>query len=103
MVFYRATDPGWDDNDTGFRWKPSIHMPRWASRITLEVVSVRVERLNDISEEDAIAEGVTPTMPNLDRLDHVDGFAHLWESINGKGSWQENPYVWVIEFKVVEE
>ncbi|BCB06757.1 hypothetical protein HHSLTHF2_06470 [Vreelandella venusta] len=79
---------------------PSIHMPRWASRITLEIVSVRVERLQDISNEDAVAEGIgTP----LDaRYAALDEFKPLWESINGAGSWAANPWVWVIEFKHLE-
>lgn len=94
---------GYDD-PAGGRWRPSIHMPRWASRITLEITDVRVERLQDISEADAEAEGV-------DFLRHVhDGdegltarqlFDCLWSSINGDESWPSNPWVWVIEFKVV--
>lgn len=80
-------------------WRPSIFMPRWASRITLEVVSVRVERLQNISEADARAEGVT-----LKGGQGYDGWARaeytaLWESINGSGSWAANPFVWVIEFR----
>jgi hypothetical protein len=71
----------------------SIHMPRWASRITLEVTGVRVERLKDISEKDAEAEGCP-----LDRLLARDWYSELWESINGPGSWSANPWVWVVEF-----
>jgi hypothetical protein len=81
------------------RWKPSIHMPRWASRITLEVVSVRVERLNDISEDDAKTEGVALADCCLT---YFHGYSKLWESINGPGSWEANPWVWVITFKVVD-
>lgn len=80
-------------------WRPSIHMPRWASRILLEITDVRVERLNSITESDAEAEGVTDTGFG-DLL--VDGFRYLWKSIYGDGSWQANPWVWVIEFKRVE-
>lgn len=81
-------------------WKPSIHMPRWASRITLEITGVRVERLNDISEEDAIAEGCQCSgVPSS--LTNRGAYAKLWESINGKGSWSLNPWVWVVEFKRV--
>ncbi len=76
-------------------WTPSIHMPRWASRITLEITGVRVERLQDISAEDAAAEGLT------DRAKMHD-FGVLWSSIYGDESWQANPWVWVIEFKRVE-
>jgi hypothetical protein len=96
-----------------YKWKPSIHMPRWASRILLEVTSVRVERLQDISESDALAEGVTPKWePGCSGrlMDAFGGFsfrpaasayAELWEQINGPGSWDTNPWVWVIEFKRV--
>ncbi|EBR6784144.1 hypothetical protein CBO08_01875 [Salmonella enterica] len=81
------------------KWTPSIHMPRWASRITLEITGVRVERLNSITESDAEAEGVTDTGFG-DLL--VDGYRYLWKSIYGEESWAANPLVWVIEFKRVE-
>lgn len=94
------------------RWRSSIHMPRWASRITLEVVSIRVERLQDISEEDAKAEGVDYQAEekdafagwySADRTVLYDtaklAFQSLWQSINGPGSWDANPFVWVVEFK----
>ena len=85
-------------------------MPRWASRIELEIVSVRVERLNDISQADCIAEGGPPSHPSIDSVSRSYGYpdfprswyAQLWESINGKGSWMDDPFVWVIEFKRVE-
>ncbi|MCK2155755.1 morphogenetic protein [Citrobacter braakii] len=80
-------------------WRPSIHMPRWASRITLEITDVRVERLNAITESDAEAEGITYTGFG-DLL--VDGYRYLWKSIYGDDSWQVNPWVWVIEFKRIE-
>ncbi|AVJ78476.1 hypothetical protein CSC02_0013 [Enterobacter hormaechei subsp. hoffmannii] len=92
------------------RWTPSIHMPRWASRITLEITGVRIERLNSISQEDAQAEGMEltgwrPTYSDPDSGGEVwtpyDNFAQLWESIYGEESWKANPWVWVIEFKVV--
>lgn len=91
-------------------WRPSIHMPRWASRLTLEITGVRVERLNSISQEDAQAEGMEltgwrPTYSDPDSGGEVwtpyDNFAQLWESIYGEESWKANPWVWVIEFKVV--
>ncbi len=87
------------------RWRPSIHMPRAASRILLEIVSVRVERLNDCSDADARAEG-TPgghgVIPSYNyHATPSEHFSHLWESINGAGSWAANPWVWVIEFKRV--
>ena len=84
----------WQPGESPLRWRPSIHMPRWASRITLEITSVLVERLKDISEADAMAEGVytDPACPAY------DAYAKLWESINGPGSWDANPWVWVLEF-----
>lgn len=94
LLRYRADgDRGnWD----AWKWIPSIHMPRWASRITLEILRVRVERLWDISPDDCRAEGLP--------ADNTDigvryGFGILWESIHGPGSWWLNPWVWVIEFK----
>lgn len=99
-------------------WTPSIHMPRWASRITLEITGVRVERLHDISESDAAAEGVGSALwfaakgvpedqwvslgeHGAERASHINNFATLWESIYGADSWQANPWVWVIEFRRV--
>lgn len=102
------------------KWIPSIHMPRWASRITLEITDIRVQRLKDISEEDAWAEGCKrglPTdnggffpaeEPDPSGVGHrgwdcaVDWYTDLWESINGEGSWDNNPWVWVISFRVAE-
>jgi len=87
------------------KWKPSIHMPRAASRITLEVTGVRVERLQDISETDALEEGISYNdLPNngLDPRRARTWYHRLWESINGPGSWDANPFVWVVEFKRVE-
>ena len=87
------------------RWRPSIHMPRWASRITLEITSVRVERLQDIDISAAQAEGVSDTGPLiLDSAGNEQGgpiaeYAVLWEQINGPGSWDANPWVWVVEFR----
>lgn len=85
------------------KWTPSIHMPRWASRITLEVTGVRVERLQDISEADAQAEGCAfPLAYEGPDPPYRTAYARLWESINGAGSWDANPWVWVVEFKRVE-
>ena len=89
----------------GLKWRPSIHMPRAASRITLEITSVRVERLQDISEADAQAEGVTDDgslvtdLDGKDRGGTIAAYATLWEVINGVGSWDDNPWVWVVSFK----
>lgn len=100
----------WADGEiqTG-KARPSIHMPRWASRITLEITGVRVERLQDISEADAIAEGIDPKQANKTLLSigaktisgPVAEYSALWESINGADSWNANPWVWVIEFRRV--
>lgn len=90
------------------RWRPSIHMPRWASRIMLEITDVRVERLQDISGEDSAAEGVTDPIGSPRAYGVVtkqfarDQFMRLWESINGPDSWQVNPWVWVVEFKRID-
>lgn len=80
------------------RWRPSIFMHRWASRITLEIAGVRVERLNEISHRDALAEGVDYDVSKPDGAP-LPRFKALWESINGKDSWKANPFVWVLEFK----
>lgn len=87
------------------RWRPSIYMPRWASRITLEITGVRVERLNEISEDDARAEGMPTGQVHPEMYDSLysrDRFIETWESINGPESWDENPWVWVVEFQRIE-
>ncbi len=82
------------------KWKPSIHMRRADSRITLEVVAIRVDRLQDISERDAEAEGCLPMFPDdVSGASYVYAYSRLWESINGPGSWAENPWVWCVEFR----
>lgn len=116
---YRA-DPGMEND--GIKWKPSIHMPRAACRIKLEITSVRVERLQDISADDAEAEGVErtnftgfgderglPVFPEPDVYRGsinqdwtecpIEAYQHLWEAINGPHSWEANPWVWVVEFR----
>jgi hypothetical protein len=83
------------------KWKPSIFMPRWASRITLEITGVCVDRLQDISVNDAREEGISEKeCPNWHA---VTDFAALWESINGRESWDANPWVWVVEFRKVQK
>jgi hypothetical protein len=79
----------------------SIHMPRWASRITLEVTGVRVEWLNDISDDDAAAEGFVEEGSGREWKTGRQRFGELWDLINGAGSWDANPMVWVVEFKRV--
>lgn len=90
------------------KWKPSIFMPKDASRITLHVKSVHIERLQDISSESAIKEGIEPNgsgyinylnKGNTEPLHPIESFRTLWQSINGKDSWHENPFVWVINYE----
>ncbi|MBB5741072.1 hypothetical protein [Brevundimonas aurantiaca] len=99
----------WERSRPG-RWRPSIHMPRWASRLTLEITEVRVERLQDISEADAMAEGASPCAngvwfdgkPEFAGCDARGAYYSLWEHINGAGSWDANPWVWAVSFRVLE-
>jgi hypothetical protein len=102
--------PDWG-RDHDMRWdrRNSIHMPRWASRITLEVTGVRVERLQDITEEDAAREGVAPFIKDPEGDCWTDGkhrtaFSYLWNEINGwsPDSFASNPFVWVIDFKRID-
>jgi hypothetical protein len=139
---YRATDPDWETTEN-WKWKPSIFMPRHSSRITLEITEIRIERLQDITESDAIAEGVELldkgrlipsreyqglTYKNYEgwkdysesgtwiedgrmvqgRFIHagtcngpITSYASLWRAINGQDSWQQNPFVWVVSFKMI--
>ncbi|MFS3105879.1 hypothetical protein ACMAWB_13550 [Klebsiella pneumoniae] len=123
LLTYRA-DHDWIDDMRKetvctAKWVPSIHMPRWASRILLEITDVRVERLNAISEEDAKEEGVGTAVwfaakgiPESEwtslgehgamQASYINRFATLWETIYGEESWKANPWVWVISFKRVE-
>lgn len=103
----------WDETPTPSRWRPSIHMPRWACRLVLEITDLRVERLQAISEDDALAEGI-----DTEGDDYLEGegwkaagsaisperyaFASLWRRINGDASWDANPWVWVVGFRRVE-
>ena len=117
QVVYRAGNAEAESSGprVDVRWRPSIFMPRWASRITLEITSVRVERLQQISEADAMAEGIGElplqegqpgawwaadlTQPKLYGRSAIDAYSKLWQSINGAGSWDANPWVWVVEFR----
>ncbi|MBW7903814.1 MAG: hypothetical protein H3C26_20285 [Rhodocyclaceae bacterium] len=110
-IFYRADyldDPHGPDGELSpegkYRtWRPSIHMPRAASRILLEITAVRVEQLLDITTVDAIAEGVMETAPYLKGCpacsEYRYAYEDLWKSTYGPGSWDANPWVWVVEFK----
>jgi len=99
-IYYRADYVG---EALGGKWRPSIHMPRWASRINLEIVNIRVERVQEIHPMDCIAEGATD-WDNLLSLDtHILRFHNLWDKINLKRGygWEVNPWVWIIEFKAL--
>jgi hypothetical protein len=103
---YAATDEKPElcgDGDKLLGWRPSRFMPRWASRITLEIIEVRVQQLQDISKEDVIAEGITERegYPIADcHAGWYEPFAALWDSINGKTyPWESNPWVWALTFK----
>jgi hypothetical protein len=89
------------DGETPYLWRgrPSIHLPRWASRIDLEITGICVERLNEISYKDTIAEGPRPCGWGNDDGGVQRNFAMLWDEINGPESWDKNPWVWVIEFR----
>lgn len=114
-AWYRASGP-LPVLDYAWKWRPSIHMPRWASRLTLEITGVRVERVQDISAEDAMAEGCFK-LPASGRITDVVGgqyfgrtwpsakfwFHDVWESIHGDESWALNQWVWVIEFRRLEQ
>jgi len=108
---YDADEPlGVCYSEWGWKHRPSIHMPRWASRLTLELTDVRVERVQDISEDDAIAEGievvnrlvVRPDTRTIEQSPRA-AFSGLWDSINAKRGygWDANPWVWALTFKVV--
>jgi hypothetical protein len=120
FYFDALLDPGESDElkGYGFKRRPSIHMPRKYCRTVLEITAVRVERVQEITEEDVIAEGVNRIAhgrngdyysafrddPHHDNwIDPVGAYKELWESINGKGSWAVNPWVWVVSFIKVQE
>ena len=98
-IVYFDTPSRWAE---GMSWKRSIFMPRWASRITLEVVSVRVERLQEISHEDALSEGLICYHENYQCA--LEEYPHLWDILNAKRGypWSSNPWVWVVEFRKVK-
>jgi len=105
-VNYRADH---EDGAGHMRWRPSIHMPRWASRITLEITDVRVQQLQDITVTDIYAEGFDPWGDTQTRtadfgdVSHVyEWYASLWDKINGPGAWNANPWAWAITFRRVE-
>ena len=98
--------------DAGAKWKPSIHMPRYASRITLEITDIRVEKVQDINEENCLKEGIEKYFDDgvyyygeydKGHCDYKHVFKTLWDSMNKKHTWESNPYVWVIEFRRLEK
>jgi hypothetical protein len=112
-IWYKVCDPLVSDFVPCGKWRPSIFMPRWASRITLEITDIRVQRLQDILEDDAAAEGIryaensyelewmTPSERGRKR---IKDYQILWDSINGKKySWESNPFVWALSFKVINQ
>ena len=126
---YKASQNGkdWEKNTEEWKWKPSLFMPKEACRIFLKVVSVHAERLQDIDEQSAIAEGIEDMLLNVDvssnayrnymvtkkdfEADHwshvandaIESYQTLWQKINGKKSWDENPWVWVYKFERIEK
>lgn len=122
---YKASENGiaWEENDESWKWRPSLFMPRSACRLRLEITNIKVERLQDISKADAIAEGIeswvenriaskptrykcyvdldSPKDPATYCGNPIDSFQSLWFKINGKESWDANPWLWVIEFKPI--
>lgn len=115
--FYKSDFLYNDDTpiDPGFKWQPSIHMPKKACRLFLQITNIGIERLQDITEKQAVAEGVNKWFLALEKEDlyqdyldvsnhhnnALDSFKSLWQSINGLDSWANNPYVWVVEFKKI--
>lgn len=113
---YKVDHPGQKQGYAAHPWKPSIHMPKDAARIWLEVTGVRVQKLHEISDQDVVAEGIDRyvftgsfsaevyrdlTMQSPGCAEAKDAYELLWASINGQESWDANPWVWVIEFKVL--
>ncbi|MCC6454470.1 MAG: hypothetical protein IT328_05965 [Caldilineaceae bacterium] len=103
FINYRADSEIPEQYSSNAYWRSPIHMPRWASRITLEVVSVRVERVQDISDDDAVEEGVDRTNTSIPTY-AIQRYRKLWDTINAKRgySWESNPWVWAITFRRLE-
>ena len=104
-IIYKADKTQWND----YKWRSSLFMPRWASRITLEITGLRVERLQEITEEDCLAEGIPERgtifmHPTARGIPLIHAYANLWDSLNAKRGygWETNPWVWVIEFKILQ-
>lgn len=95
-IYFRASV---EELEAGYLWRPSIHLPRWASRLTLRITDIRVQRVQEITEYECEEEGVGHVMPHSAR----EMYAKLWDSINGKGAWRRNPWVWALTFEVIEK
>ena len=106
-----AADENQREQEQVDRWRPSIHMPRWASRITLKITDVRVQRVQEITPADCLSEGVEYERHGkglgdaCDEIRMIQSFINLWDSLNAKRGfgWESNPYVWAIEFERVED
>lgn len=114
-LLYRANGEFLEDwTQRGLKWKPSIFMPRWASRLTLEITGIRIERVQDISMADCLAEGIVqiphgilrvqvfglPDWPKERyKISTREVFAELWDDTNGAGAWERNDWVWVVDFR----
>lgn len=117
LPIYKANDEIWIGNDTYMRWKPSIFMPKIYARLFLKITNVKVEQLQDISEQDAICEGIfynentdgyrdylnPSSKGNFQCLTPKASFMTLWKKIHGVQNWNENPFVWVYEFEIIEK
>lgn len=105
-VIYRATSPESHPKYGKALWTPSIHMPRWASRITLEITDINAERVQDITEEEAIKEGVVDPIMGTYGVNPITIFRDLWDALYARQPgllWKKNPWVWVIAFRRVEQ
>lgn len=108
-IFYRANEALWGrkyDEHNCNKWRPSIYLPRWASRIDIEIVDIRVERVQEITHDEALMEGVDPDASYNDHgtgLIYKDTFAQVWDSINAKRGygWNANPFCWVVEYRLI--
>lgn len=99
---YRADGNEWEDIE-GWKWKSPLFMPKSASRISLRITDVQIERLHDISENDAKAEGADYAIISVVKTSAKNKFHTLWVSINGNESWKSNPWVWVIKFEPIKK
>jgi hypothetical protein len=103
---YKASENGqaWAENDESWKWRPSLFMPRDACRLFLKITNVRIEKLQAISWQDIISEGIETEYSGIEGIQDLEAkLENLWQKINGKESWDANPWVWVIEFEPTEK